>query len=67
MLESDNLKNEIVIVPHDAYSLTIAANLTKQCSPLSLIYCIRQCFTVFILQIMTAILFCWQDIGLEKV
>ena len=41
------LSNEPVSISDDVYALTIAANMTKNCSPLSLQFGIRQCIFVF--------------------
>ena len=57
IVEDDYLHEDIVEIPYDVYNLTIAANMTKDCSPLSLIFCIRQCIVVFLLQIGVAYFF----------
>ena len=49
IVEDDYLHREVVEIPFDVYNLTIAANMTKDCSPLSLVFCIRQCIVVFLL------------------
>jgi hypothetical protein len=49
IVEDDYLHREVVKIPFDVYNLTIAANMTKDCSPLSLVFCIRQCIVVFLL------------------
>jgi hypothetical protein len=33
IIEDDYIENEVVFIPHDVYSLTIAANLTQSCNP----------------------------------
>jgi hypothetical protein len=45
--------------------MTIAANLTGQCSPQSIIFCLRQCVFVFVLQCLVSILFSY-DTGFEN-
>ena len=67
IIEGDYLNNEVVLIPHDVYSLTIAANLTHSCSPSNYIICFRQCIIVFIIQILFAFLFCWEETEFEKV
>lgn len=47
-------------ISDDVYNLTIAANMTKNVHPLSLIYCIRQCIFVFLIQIMIALAFSYE-------
>ena len=39
--EDDFLKNEVISISSDVYNLTIAANMTKNCSPLELNFCIK--------------------------
>ena len=56
-----------VIIPFDVYNLTIAANMTKDCSPLSLVFCLRQCIVVFLLQFMIAFFFAYEVISFELV
>ena len=41
IVEDDYLHQDLVIIPFDVYNLTIAANMTKDCSPLSLVFCLR--------------------------
>ena len=41
IVEDDYLHKEVIKIPSDVYNLTIAANMTKDCSPLSLIFCLR--------------------------
>ena len=56
IIKSDKIKikevvykrNEKVKISDDVYNLTIAANMTKNVHPASLIYCLRQCFLAFI-------------------
>lgn len=51
----------------DVYNLTIAANMTKNCSPLSLVYCLRQCIVVFLLQFGIAFFFAREVTSYEDV
>jgi hypothetical protein len=41
IIEDDYLYQEIVTIPDDVYNLTIAANMTGYCSPVTLIFCLR--------------------------
>lgn len=41
--------NEPVPISDDVYSLTIAANLSGNCSPQAFLFSLRQCIFVFIL------------------
>lgn len=50
----------------DAYNLTIAANMTKTCSPLQLNYCIKQCIFVFFLQLFIAFFFFYDYSNLDN-
>lgn len=47
--EKDFNFEEVVEIPNDVFSLTIAANMTKNCPPIQLMYCIRQCVLVFLI------------------
>ena len=47
IVEFDFLIGEEVEIPHDVYNLTIAANMTKNCSPQELSFCLKQCVLVF--------------------
>jgi len=49
MQEEDFHQDEVVLVSKDIYNLTIAANMTKNCSPLALNFCVKQCAFVFII------------------
>ena len=55
--EVDFKEGDIIEIKYDIYNLTIAANMTKNCSPAHLIFCIRQCFLVFFIQVMMAYFF----------
>jgi hypothetical protein len=52
MQEMDFLENEEVEISDDVYNLTIAANISRECHPLEFYFCLRQCFVVFIFQIV---------------
>jgi hypothetical protein len=53
------------VIPDDVYNMTIAANLSGKCSPSSVIFALRQCIFVFIVQAAIPILFSYQ-IGFEN-
>jgi hypothetical protein len=50
----------VVTIPEDVYNLTIAANMTKYCSPVSLVFALRQCIMVFLLQVSVALAFSYE-------
>ena len=64
--EKDFAENEVVLIDKDIYSLTIAANLTKACSPTQLLYCIRQCTAVFSIQLFIAVLYMYEFKSLDR-
>jgi hypothetical protein len=41
IVEDDYLHEDPVIITFDVYNLTIAANMTKDCSPISQVFCLR--------------------------
>ena len=47
-------------IADDVYNLTIAANMTNECSPASLMYCMKQCMFVFFLQVFVATMFSYE-------
>ena len=59
------LSNEPVSISDDVYALTIAANMTKTCSPMSLQFGIRQCIFVFCVQIIVAFFFAYEALPLN--
>jgi len=50
----------------DVYNLTIAANMTKTISPTQLIFCVKQCFLVFIIQVLVAYYFCYESLDFNR-
>ena len=50
--------DEEITINQDVYNLTIAANMTKNCSPVQLIQCLRYCIMVFFIQSFMAYYFC---------
>lgn len=58
--------DERVSISDDVYNLTIAANMTKNVRPESLIYCIRQCIIVFVIQMSVAWYFSFEVRFLSK-
>ena len=45
--EVDYKADELLIISDDIYNLTIAANMTKNCTPVQLRFCIGLSFLVF--------------------
>ena len=43
VIEVDYKEDDIIDISYDVYNLTIAANITKPCSPYEMNYCIRLC------------------------
>ena len=66
VIENDFTLYENIELPIDAYNLTIAANMTKSCSPLQLNYCIKQCIFVFFLQLFIAFFFFYDYQNLDN-
>jgi len=48
--ELDYLEDEEVDIAFDVYNMTIAANMTKTCSPVSLNLSLKFCIMVFLTQ-----------------
>ena len=65
-VEMDYIMDEKVIISMDVYQLTIAANLTKTCSPMALMFCLKQCFLCFIVQVLMALFFCYEVLDLTN-
>jgi hypothetical protein len=53
----DYVIGEHVQISMDVYQMTIAANLTKNSSPLMLNYLIQKVFTIFMLQTLLSLAF----------
>ena len=66
IIEDDFTYQEVVIIPEDIYNLTIAANMTKYCSPVTLIFALRQCLMVFLLQVLVAFAFSYEYLDFER-
>ena len=58
--EQDFANEEVVLITNDVYSMTIAANMTKNCPPIQLMFCIRYCIIVFLIQTTITIMFMWE-------
>jgi hypothetical protein len=63
--EEDFEENEKLCFADDVYNFTICANMTKCCSPLQQGFALKQCFIVFLVQILVAIFFL-VDIGIAN-
>ena len=59
-VEIDYLVGTPISIKNDAYNLTVAANLTKTCSPIEINYAVGKCYFVFILQLLISFFF-WYD------
>lgn len=57
--------NEPLELSDDVYALTIAANMTKTCQPMSLQFGIRSCIFVFSVQMLVAIFFAYETLPLD--
>ena len=55
--EVDFIPDEAIIFGKDVFSMTIAANLSKDCPPMHFNNALRQCFIVFMLE--GSIFFFW--------
>ena len=66
IIEDDFTFNEVVKINDDVYSLTIAANMTKFVSPVSLVYALQKCIMVFLLQILVASAFSYEYVKFDK-
>lgn len=67
VIEADYLHREVVLIPDDVYNLTIAANMTKNVSPISLQFAIKQCLFVFICQVLVALFFAYEGLSMDFV
>ena len=66
VIEEDFMEGETLKIQDDVYNLTIAANLTKQVSPLSLIYAIKMCTMTFFIQFGVAYYFVYDYLSFDK-
>ena len=57
MTEATYEIGEEISINTDVYNLTIAANMTKSCSPVQLTFCLRYCIMVFFIQALMAYYF----------
>mmetsp|Transcript_3149 Transcript_3149/g.4804 ORF Transcript_3149/g.4804 Transcript_3149/m.4804 type:complete len:155 (-) Transcript_3149:317-781(-) len=64
--EVDFPLEESVQLSMDVYNLTIAANMTRTCSPMQLVFCLKQCFLVFILQALLAYFFMYDSLQFDN-
>ena len=58
VIEDDFIEGEVIKISDDVYNLTIAANMSKTCSPQQLNYCFTQCFVTFLIQLAMSYYFC---------
>ena len=66
IVEQDYKIGSPIHIKGDGYNLTIAANLTKTCSPDLLNYCISKTFMIFLTQSFIAFFFFWDFMSLDK-
>ena len=57
VIEVDFMQGEKLPIQMDVYNITIAANYTKDVSPIALNYSIKMCMTTFIVQVLLAYFF----------
>ena len=57
MKEVDYGEEDVINIPKDIYNLTIAANITRTCSPVQINYCLKMCVSTFLFQILIAYFF----------
>jgi len=65
-IESQYVVGEDTALTGDIYGMTIAANMTKNCSPINLIIALRYCFFVFVIQLLIAYYFSYDKLGLNE-
>lgn len=65
-VELDYKADEKIKFVADVFQLTIAANLTKQCSPLQLNFCLKQCILVFFIQFFVSFFFVYELLDFER-
>ena len=66
VIEQDYLKNEQLEISMDVYNIFIAANITKNCNPVELGYCLQKVILVFMVQILISIGFMWEYLTLDR-
>ena len=60
IIEDDYINREELKITSDVYNLTIGVNMTKAIPPTQILFCVKQCFMVFIIQITISILFFYE-------
>ena len=66
VIEQDYLKDEQLEISMDVYNIFIAANITKNCNPVELGYCLQKVILVFMVQIFISIGFMWEYLTLDR-
>ena len=66
MTEGTYEMGEEIQINMDVYNLTIAANMNKSCTPVQLVFCLRYCIIVFLIQILLAFYFCFAFLDLDN-
>ena len=65
-IEVDYEFKEKMLISNDVYSLTIAANMTNEVSRAALIYSLKKCMMVFLIQIFVAVMFSYEFFELQN-
>ena len=52
-------EGDIVKIEFDVYQLTLAANMTKNCSSVQFIFCLKQSLFVLVFQLGIAVIICY--------
>jgi hypothetical protein len=60
------METETLKLKNDVYSMTIAANMTKNVPPAQLTYCLKHCFIVFVVQSMMSFFWVYDFRGLSN-
>ena len=66
VIEQDYLKGEQLEISMDVYNIFIAANITKNCNPVELGFCLQKVILVFMVQILISIGFMWEYLTLDR-
>jgi len=66
LVELDYLEGEMMEITNDVYNLTIAANITKDVSPVHLMNGIKTCFLTFLIQIFVYFFFVYDYLGFDN-
>ena len=62
----DYLHGESIKINGDIYNQAIAANLTKEVSPVILTHCIKLCILTYFIQVLICLFFCYELLSFEN-